>query len=291
MKASDFIESESELSLISSRIIGRLKYGLHLSNRLGNGMEFSQFRAYQAGDDPRRLDWKLLARTAKLFVREAEIEQHIRCNVILDASASMNYVENGKSKWTYAILLSSVLLGLAHRQGDELRLKLVHPKAEEYLLSTNNGLHISHVNHILTHVKPAGKWIDSSLTSNSFGHQRSMVLLISDLYETAQFEEIKLIAKKMAARKHELIVFHLLGNREFDLDFDDLVELEDLESAKKIVVRTKETNKAYAESMKAYWEAMYTSFRKLGIVVKPMNFTEDLTIQLAEFLKQRAAKI
>src|SRR6185436_8854443 len=111
-----------DLELAARTVVDGFMYGVHPSRLPGAGLEFSQYRSYQPGDDPRRVDWKLFARSDRYFVREAEIETSVTVRLLVDASESMAYEEDGVSKFDYVRFAAAALGMLAHRQGDAVGL-------------------------------------------------------------------------------------------------------------------------------------------------------------------------
>ncbi|NND77585.1 MAG: DUF58 domain-containing protein, partial [Flavobacteriales bacterium] len=112
----EIIKTVSGLALISRVIVEGFLSGLNHSRRVGPGMEFSQFRSYQSGDDLRLLDWKMLARSGRYYIKQSEIETNISVKFILDASKSMLHEEDGLSKMDYIRVLVASLGYLAHIQ-------------------------------------------------------------------------------------------------------------------------------------------------------------------------------
>src|SRR3954470_17777270 len=110
------IMSIKSLSLAAKTTVDGFMAGIHSSNVKGIGMEFSQYRSYQAGDDLRRLDWKMFARSDRYYVRESEIETSISVKLLIDASASMNHEDSGYTKIEYARYLAASLAYLARLQ-------------------------------------------------------------------------------------------------------------------------------------------------------------------------------
>ena len=129
------------LSLAARHLASGLLAGSHASRRVGLAREFSQYRAYQPGDDPRHIDWKLYARSDRYFVRESDVETAVTVRVILDATASMQHVDTtgpaaGRRKFDFARLLAAALAYLAQAQGDQVGLHVV---ADEQVISVPPG--------------------------------------------------------------------------------------------------------------------------------------------------------
>lgn len=106
---------------LSAKIISeQLKQGIHLGKRVGAGSEFEQYRYYEPGDDPKRIDWKYFSRSGKYMIKESQAESHLQITLMLDLSGSMNYEENGVRRIDYAKNIIATIAYLAHLQGDSL---------------------------------------------------------------------------------------------------------------------------------------------------------------------------
>jgi uncharacterized protein (DUF58 family) len=112
----------NNIQIAAKLVSEQLLLGTHLSQRYGQGVEFEQYRHYQAGDDPKRIDWKLFARSQKYQIQESSAESTFNIHLLLDLSGSMNYEENGISRLQYAKIVLASLAFLGYRQGDPLQL-------------------------------------------------------------------------------------------------------------------------------------------------------------------------
>ena len=112
----------NNLQLAGKLVSEQLMLGIHHSKRYGYGIEFEQYRHYEAGDDPKRIDWKLYARTDKHLVRESSTESNFHIKFMIDLSGSMNYSENNVSRLHYCKILLASLAYLGYRQGDLMSL-------------------------------------------------------------------------------------------------------------------------------------------------------------------------
>src|SRR5690606_19837937 len=110
----------NNLKLAAKIISEQLKNGLHLGKRVGVGSEFEQYRYYEPGDDPKRIDWKYYSRSGKHMIKESQTDSHLTIRMMLDLSGSMNYTENGIKRLDYAKNLLASLAYLANQQGDSL---------------------------------------------------------------------------------------------------------------------------------------------------------------------------
>lgn len=160
--------------------------GLNASRRRGPGLEFSQHRAYEPGDEPRRIDWKLLARSDRYFVREAESEAALTAWVLLDLSASMQEEDDGdRSKWTRARELAAAVLELACRQNDRFALVLIGDGRVQAGPVGSGPRHRDRCLGRLRAARPAGRWPEEAALESLFGliARESVVVMVGDGFE------------------------------------------------------------------------------------------------------------
>src|SRR5450432_492849 len=148
------------LPLAAKTTVDGFMAGIHNSNVKGIGMEFSQYRSYQAGDDLRRLDWKMFARSDRYYIRESEIETSISVKFLIDASASMNHEDGGFSKIEYARYLAASLAWLANLQSDLVGLYVFQHNNLYSLPSQQDNQHLSRFYYQLEQIKPSGRFTD-----------------------------------------------------------------------------------------------------------------------------------
>ena len=232
------------LALAARRLAAGVLPGLHASRQAGLAREFSQYRAYQPGDDPRHVDWKLFARSDRYYVRESEIETAITVRLLLDATASMQHADTtgpntGLRKFDAARVLAAALALVAQAQGDVAGL---HAVSGGRVISAPPGQHrqpFERIVRTLENVTPAGRWpsegqaLAAALAAGprvaaGGGESREIVVVISDLHEHG--EEIRASLAPLRARRHELLLLHLAGRDELDFPFHGPVRFEDWET-------------------------------------------------------------
>ena len=227
------------LTLAARQLVSGLLPGLHASRQPGMAREFAQYRAYQPGDEPRHIDWKLYARSDRYFVRESEIETAVTVRLILDATASMRHADTGSdvTKFDRARTLAAALALLAQAQGDPVGL---HAVTRDGIVSAPSGQSrqpTERLLRILAGLTPAGTWpadgtraLRQAMAVGGSGtdEAREIVVVLSDLHEHE--EEIRAALAPLRARRHELIVFHLVGRDEAEFPFHGPVRFEDWET-------------------------------------------------------------
>jgi uncharacterized protein (DUF58 family) len=222
------------LELLARTVVDGFINGLHRAPYFGASIDFAEHRGYVAGDDIRRVDWRLFARTDRFYVKQYEADTNTNFVVLFDISKSMGFKSRGVSKLEYGSFLAACLAYLAHRQRDRVGI-------------------ITFDSDIVTHVPPSAKHFDVLLHTldrakaerrgeltgpiNKVAEhfkRRSVIVLISDFYEEP--DVILEAIKPLRFLGNELLVFHVLDPAEIDFSFDDASSFEDLESGEQLPV-------------------------------------------------------
>lgn len=237
-----------DLSLVARLVVDGFMFGVHPSRLQGAGIEFSQYRSYQAGDDLRRLDWRLFARSDRYFVRESEAETSVTVRLVLDASDSMRHEEGGVSKLALGRMLAAALALLAFRQGDAIALVAPGHAAAGGGRADRGRQHYHRILRELEALEPGGTWpawerIEAPLLG---GAGRGITIVISDLHERG--DEIRAVVRKLAALRHDVLVIHLLGRAELEFGYDGSVAFEELETGRTVEVDAAASREGYLAS-------------------------------------------
>lgn len=237
-----------DLSLVARLVVDGFMFGVHPSRMQGAGLEFSQYRSYQPGDDLRRLDWRLFARSDRYFVRESEAETSVTVRLVLDASDSMRHEEHGISKFAYGRMLAAALALLAYRQGDALALVAPGDGAAAGGRADRGRHHYHRVLRQLEALEPGGAWppwerVEGMLLG---GAGRGITIVISDLHERG--DEIRGVIRRLAALRHDVRVVHLLGRAELEFAYGGSVAFEELETGRTVEVDADTARDAYLAS-------------------------------------------
>jgi uncharacterized protein (DUF58 family) len=275
-----------DLPLLAKTVVDGFMNGFNKSTVKGPGLEFSQYRSYQPGDDLRWLDWRMFARSDRYYIRESEIETSISVRFLVDASASMNHDDNGVKKIDYARFLSASLAYLANLQGDAVGLYVFQDGGLFSLASRPDPQHLKRLYYQLTQIEPAGKFTQPVHYKELFtgSGRKELLVFITDMYQ--ENGEISKLLDSLAALKHEVIVFQLMGKNELDLDFKGFSTLEDLETGETIQINTQQA-KAYRENMQQHLTDIRMELLGKHIVHQLINTAEPLDKALRDFLVQR----
>ena len=206
--------------------------GIHRSHNKGSSVEFAQYRKYSQGDDISRLDWKVFARTDRLYVKEFESDTNMRCHIILDSSSSMNFENNQNiKKIIVAKKIAATLAQIAIKQGDAVGIQCFNEKISHDIPAKNNPAHLKVIFDIIKELSPKGKTniIDVLHSLAEKIRRRALIILISDLY-TEDLDSLLDCFQHMRHRKHDLAVFHLIDPQEMSLDFNRPIRFKDFET-------------------------------------------------------------
>lgn len=285
------INSISGLSLIARVIVDGYLSGLNQSRRVGQGLEFSQYRGYEPGDDMRLLDWKMLARSGRYYIKQAEIDTHISIKFIIDASKSMVHTEDGLSKMDYVKVLTASLAHVAQSQGDAVGLYALNDKNLISLQPTVQKQHFKRFLHELITIKGEGKWPGNAVSLNQI-HDRSkkeMIFFITDMYEYDT--ELTSIIKSLKTSKNEVVVLQVMGKNELEFDYEGFVIFEDLETGTEVKVNTKVAKKTYVTALTKKMDSTKSMLLSHGIGHQLFQLNKPMAEALQLFLKRRRSLV
>lgn len=276
-----------DLPLAAKTTIEGFMSGINKSAVKGPGMEFSQYRSYQPGDDLRLLDWKMFARSDRYYIRESEIETNISIRLVLDASASMNHQDGAFTKIDYARYLAASLAYLGNLQGDAVGLHILHQN-DVYTLATKPDFqHLSRLFFQLEQVKPEGRFADARVYKKVYAGtaQKELTIFISDLYQID--DEIFNCLDVVSSLKHEVVVFHLMSRNELDLNFEGYTNFEDLETGATVEVDQSTLRATYQSRLAEYLGEVRQKALSKQIYYRMLCSDEPLDQAIRDFLNQR----
>ncbi len=243
----------ANIELIAKLVVEGFITGLHHSPYHGFSVEFAEHRAYRPGDEIKYLDWKVLARTEKYFVKQFEEETNTRAMIILDASASMKFASNGNiSKYDYGAYLAASLALLMIQQRDAVGMVLYDTKIRKFHTPNSRPSFIREILKTLETNKPENQTGTADCLSEIAERvkKRSLIIVISDF-----FDDVEKVAKALQHFRHdqnEVIVFHLLDQREIDFKFGKSATFTDLETGDKMLTHPYQLQKAYESTMNEF---------------------------------------
>ncbi len=239
------------LELVARTVVDGFVSGLHRSPALGATTEFAEHRGYMPGDDTRRVDWRLYARTDRLHVKEFEAETNTTATVLLDVSASMGYGGGGRAtKLDYARYLAASLLWLARRQHDRVGLATFDADLRDFV--PPSARHLPHALHALARAAARGAGDLAAPLARAAAHLggRGIVVVVSDLYAepAAAIDAVR----RLRGAGNELLLFHVLDPSELDFPYADPGAFEDAETGATMTVVPAAVRARYRERVRAH---------------------------------------
>jgi uncharacterized protein (DUF58 family) len=273
--------------------------GLHKSPFYGFSVEFAEHRPYNAGDDLRHVDWKVVGKTERYYVKQYEEETNLRCTVVLDTSTSMDFKHFGSlTKRQYGAQLGAAMLYLMHRQRDACGLATFDEVLNGIIPAKSSYRHLRYLfeqlqPHTESQPKGAKRKTSAAVALHQLAeqiHRRSLVVVITDLFDDpAQQSALLESLKHLRYRHHEVILFHLMEARSERLfDFaDGRLMMEDLETGQTLDVIPSDIRDSYRREVEAYTAEFKRTCQEAHIDYEAIDTEGDFTLALLAFLTKR----
>ena len=285
--SSGIINKIDSLALRAKLVVEGFLAGLHKSPYHGFSVEFAEHRPYEYGDDVKYIDWKLWAKTDKLFIKQFEEETNLKCYILLDRSKSMKYASDKLSKFEYSKSLAASLAYLMIKQQDAVGLSTFDNKINFTIPPKTKPNHFNLIAQTLHNAKTGNTTKVSNVLhvlAQSI-KKRGLIILISDLVDS--HEDIMNGLKHFRYKGHEVIVFHILDPREIDLNFNESVKFIDLESDESITTDPRQVKIAYQKEIKDLIASYKNQCRKNKIDFINISTSDSLENSLINYLIKR----
>ena len=265
------VRNIGNLELLAKQVVEGFIIGLHKSPFHGFSVEFAEHRLHNPGESTKDIDWKVYARTDRMYTKKFEEETNLRCQIVLDASSSMYFPEVGKdsknytNKLRFSALAASALMNLLKKQRDAFGLTIFDNQLQEHTRCKSST---SHYRLLLTYLQ---KLIDNPernkttsaaeslhLIADSI-HKRSMVVVFSDMFESNENSEALFAAlQHLKHAKHEVILFHTVDKSlEMDFEYENRPYLFiDMESGEELRLQPNQVKEHYVKQVKAFKEEL-----------------------------------
>jgi uncharacterized protein (DUF58 family) len=273
------------LELVARSVVEGFINGIHRSPYFGASVDFAEHRGYVPGDDIRRVDWRLYARTDRFYIKEYEADSNSNFSVLLDVSKSMGYGSGGMSKLDYARMLAGCLTYLVHRQRDRVGFVAFDDDIVEHVPAS--AKHMETVLHVLDRLKPSKPGSLRAPLHKMAEHfgRRGLLVLVSDLYEDP--DAVLEAVSPLRFRGNDIIVFHVLDEAELNFNFSQPSAFEDLESGEQMQVVPDVLAEQYRELVKAHTLALTERFSANRIDYNLIDTSRPLDHALFSYLSAR----
>ena len=290
------------LEILAKQVVEGFITGLHKSPFHGFSVEFAEHRLYNSGESTKNIDWKLYARTDKLFVKRYEEETNLRCQIILDLSSSMYFPErsnkNQLRKIEFSCFAAAAIINLLQRQRDAAGLSAFSSEVQEHTENKSSSIHIRRLYNILedyiktpevpriTRVSQALHEIADKI------HRRSLVILFSDMFESYgsnNNETMFSALQHLKHNKHEVVLFHVMDQKiELELNLENRpYKFIDLETGEILKANPSNLKEEYSKQMKAFQKELEYKCAQYHIDFVNVDINEGLENVLMQYLIKR----
>ncbi|MES1254265.1 MAG: DUF58 domain-containing protein [Acidobacteriota bacterium] len=277
------------LELLARTVVDGFINGLHRAPYFGASIDFAEHRGYVPGDDIRRVDWRLYARTDRYYVNQYEADTNTNFCILLDVSKSMGFASRGVSKLEYSSYLAACLAYLAHRQRD--RVGIITFDSEVVAHVPPSAKHFDVVLHTLDRARPARPGHLAGTLNRVAEHfrRRSVLVLISDFYDDP--DVILDAIKPLRFLGNELIVFHVLDQAELTFPYTEASSFEDLETGVQLPVVPESFADEYRQLIASHISTLATRFSEHRIDYTQLNTAAPLDRGLFSYLSSREKRM
>jgi uncharacterized protein (DUF58 family) len=286
--APEVLASISSLELLARTVVEGFISGLHRSPFTGFSTEFAEYRQYMPGDDVRYLDWKLLGRTDRYYIKKYRADTNTQCHVLVDASASMRYTTGTVTKMQYAQFLASAFAYLANKQQDAVGLMAFDETLRTHVPARNRTGQMRTIFGHLAQLEPGSETRLAKMLNEVAEHltRRGIIIVISDFYDEP--EAIIKALEHLRFRGNDVIVFHILDRNELEFDFDEPVLLEDVETEEQMHVLPDILAEGYRQTIQAHIQKLREGTTANRIDYELLTTDQPLDYALFSFLAKRA---
>lgn len=294
------ISSFAHLELLANQVVEGFISGMHKSPFHGFSAEFAEHKVYNTGESTKHIDWKLFAKTDRLYTKRFEEETNLRCHLIIDNSSSMHYPKLSddepffRTKIGFSVLASAVLMNLLKKQRDAVGLSIYSDNYEYYAPEKGSDRHHRMLLNKLENMLESPKQSKNTDTVTFLHqiaeklHRRSMVILFTDMFQFADEEALFNALQHLKHNKHKVVLFHVIDDKtEIKFDFDNAPrKFIDVESGEEIDIFADNVREAYEKQVDAYFKRLAMTCAQNRIKYVPVavgdSFEKILTTYLVE---------
>ena len=294
----------SKLEFKAKQVVEGFLVGMHKSPFHGFSVEFAEHRAYNPGQSTRHIDWKLFARSDKLYVKRFDEETNLRCQIILDVSSSMHYPEKSSlaagamNKADFAVHTAAALMELLRRQRDAVGLSLFSDTVRFNEQPRSNAKHMTYLMQQLDAILDTDERLDQQTAAvdalNAIAptiHRRSLVVIISDMMDNSERSADLLNAlQQLRFNKHEIILFHVHDRKhELDLDIENRpYTFVDMETGDKVKADPTAVRDAYRTAMHTHWVDLKMACAQNRIDLVEADINQGFEHIMLQFMAKRS---
>jgi uncharacterized protein (DUF58 family) len=292
------IEHFKNLELLAKKVVEGFITGLHKSPFHGFSVEFAEHRLYNTGESTRHIDWKLFARTEKLFIKRYEEETNLRCQIVIDTSSSMLFPKEGNNKLAFSVHAAAALCELLKQQRDAIGLTLFDKGISSHFPAKGSPSQQKLIFSTLENLLEKKELNTSTSAAESLNqiaeviHARSLVVIFSDMFENDKGnDELFSALQHLKYKKHEVVVFHVVDKKlEVDFKFENKpYHFIDLESGEEIKLNPVQIRDHYLRSISNFNEDLKLKCGQYKIDLVEADINEGFSNVLYTYLVKRSS--
>ena len=295
------ISSFQHLELLANQIVEGFISGMHKSPFHGFSAEFAEHKIYNAGESTKHIDWKLFAKTDRLYTKKFEEETNLRCHLIIDNSSSMHYPKLKENQFFYenkigfSVLASAVLMNLLKKQRDAVGLSIFSDSYEYYAAEKGSDRHhrmlLNQLENVLETPKES-KNTDTITYLHQIAekmHRRSMVVLFTDMFQKEDDERLFKALQHLKHNKHKVVLFHVIDKKtEFKFDFDNTPrKFIDVETGEQVNLFAENVKNEYEKLVENYFHKVANTCSQYKIKYVPVSVDEHFEKIMTTYLVEK----
>lgn len=299
------ISSFKHLELLAHQIVEGFISGMHKSPFHGFSAEFAEHKVYNNGESTKHIDWKLFAKTDRLYTKKFEEETNMRCHIIIDNSSSMHFPKLNNNQLFYenkigfAVLASAVLMNLLKKQRDAIGISIFADKYEYYAPEKGSD---RHHRMILNQLENVLETVKETKTTNTVTylhqiaekmHRRSMIVLFTDMFQAENEQLLFDALQHLKHNKHKVVLFHVIDNKsELQFDYDNTPrKFIDIETGEAINVFSENIKVEYEKKMSEYLKKISLICAQNKIKYVPVNVGENFEKIMTSYIIEKQSFI
>lgn len=279
-----------DLELKARQVVEGFISGMHRSPRKGFSVEFAEHREYVQGDDPRFIDWKAYSKSDKYYVKQFEEETNFRAFIVLDTSESMEFGSEGTvSKLEYARHAAASLAYLVQRQSDAAGMALFDSSLYGWVEPSTSHAKLMEMLSLMYDHPPKGKTGLGEVLDRvaERAAKRALVVVISDFFDDPG--AIKAGLEHLRARKHDILLLHVMDRQEIEFSYERLTQFKGLEGFPTLLCDPRALRKAYVEEVEEFTSKLRSAALRTRADYTLMKTDTPLEVALQAFLTARSA--
>ena len=291
------IRKFGNIELLAKQLVEGFITGLHKSPYHGFSVEFAEHRLYNNGESTRHIDWKVYAKTNRLYTKRYEEETNLRCQLVIDNSASMYYPQENKGKITFSVMAAAALSYLLQTQRDAVGLSIFSEDIEQQTPVKSTSSHVHKLFLILENLlddTPAQRKTSVASVLHQIAekiHKRSLVVIFSDMFENQEETDAIFAAlQHLKHNRHEVLLFHVTDHKtELNFDFEERpYEFIDMEQGERLRLHPSQVKEAYQKHMQAYYHDLKIKCGQARIDFIEADISQGFDQVLRTYLVKRA---